>query len=662
MEDKSLEAAFQKIKEEMPVNTELKKTLRQNFIKPRKNAWAKRLSIFAAAAVILVALFSSYLLTPESVIQKANAASLRISNFLSFVEIAMGEGIGVSEYQGTVYVPVPDKGVYTYNESGFKKILGKEMAGFVRVSQDGTKLAISSSGSVSIYDLNKKTLQKVLQYDEKQSVYYEEPSWSPDGKRIIYTKAVFKPGQTHGFTREDEIYVLDLETMRSTKLANGSHAVMTKDGKGILFEKGQKIVFKDLKSEVEKILDSGRFPSISPDGNYVAYIKNEVNEREVAPYAKVTETISNVWIADAVDFKTKKRVTSNFPKQFMDVNQWVKTLKPSTVPQVLQFSGQYDYYEPVWSSTSQSLYVVRNLNEESGGGMKLVRIDFSTEKPSPHDVVRKFLQALVVRDDDFAKSLMKNPPEILTVSNPHNVGYKVVGSGKEGSKIYVDAEIYSAYTANPAYYYSRARFWLSEKENGYIIDKADFKDKLDVIADDGKGEVSITQNQSKTVLFSNADIPASYMFKGEQRFASLAYNKKSDTLFFTLQALQEVGQNSSVRLLSYNLKTKEFRLLTDVSRIDNFINIGVANLVVDSEGKYAALDLFSDDDKAFNSHTYVYDVENGKGINMSSLFADGVESVHTAFWEDAYLVLEAKADDQTMRYKYNPEEAKLEAF
>jgi hypothetical protein len=50
------------------------------------------------------------------------------------------------------------------------------------------------------------------------------------------------------------------------------------------------------------------------------------------------------------------------------------------------------------------------------------------------ETVKRFLQALILRDDDYTKSMMANPPELLTYSNPHITVYKIVSSGSENGK------------------------------------------------------------------------------------------------------------------------------------------------------------------------------------------------------------------------------------
>lgn len=650
MDDINLDKAFRQLKQEIPVNLELKQKLRQEYAKPT-GFWLRRISIMAALIAAAAVLVFSFVLMPEDVINKASAASLKIANFSSLVEIGRGESIGVTEYGGTVYVPVAGKGLFAYNDSGFYKLFGIDV-NFVRVSKDGAKLVFSANGSISIYDIKSKKVKEILKRDN-QNIYYEEPVWGIESNSVVYTKKSIKPRETHGFLENNEIFEVNLKTLAQRKIADGSHVAVIEKTNAIIFERDQKVVYKDLKTGKEKIVDTGRFPSVSPEGSYITYVKSENKEKVVGSNAKVVESVDNVWITDTVDFKSRKRVTANFPNYYTDVNEWVSSLKPSDIPQVLGLSGQYSYYEPVWSSGSDSLFIIRNTNAEGSQGMTLVRIDFTTQKQTASDMVRKFLMALNLRNDDYAKSLMKEPPEILTVSNPHQVGYEITGSGKVSGHEYVDAVIHSQYTAQPYYTRSEVRFYLSSVKGEYIIDKIDFVQSTQVIAKEDGG-IYLTRAGKETILFKDSDIPEQYKVKGKHRFASLAYDTKTNTLVFTIQILQDKDQKSSVKILSFNSENRKFRLLDEVHRIDGRENIGVESLILDAEGKFAALNLFSDDDRLFKSYCVVYDINKGGGDKINNKLA-GIQSVHTVFWNSQYLLIEAVGDGQTMRYMYIPE-------
>lgn len=622
----------------------------------------KNVYLAVVAAAVACAAFVAYLMTPDTAIERANAASLKIFNQISFVDVGGGSSTGVSEFKGTVYLPVFGKGLFVYDKTGYHRILNKEI-NFVRTSHDGKKLVFSAHGSISIYDLAAGQSVEILQ-GEKNNIYYEEPSWSPDDSRLIFTKKQYTAGEKHGFTEKDLIYEMDLQNKAVKELAAGSHPSYVRGTGIIVFEREQKIISKNLTDGKEVTVDNGRFPMVSPDGNYVAYVKTEHRDRNAGEgvNAKISEDISNVWIADAGDYQTKKRVTANYPFEFTDVDQWLKSLKPSAVPQVLSLSGRYTYYEPVWSSDSNSLYVLKNAE---GSGMRLVKIDFTTVKQTPRDTVSRFLQALVVRDDDYAKSLMKNPPDILTVSNPHQVGYKILNSGQEEGRQYVDAEIYAQYTANPDYYITLARFYLSLGENGYIIDRMDSGESLTVTTDINQTGIYLTKDGEKQLLFKDSDIPAQYATPGSHRFASLAYDRQTANLVFAVQVLQDAArqQKASVKILNYNLNTKEFKLIDHITTVNNKFNAGVESLVIDDSGQYAAVNVFSADDTTYASHTFVYDLKTHARIKLENLFRDtDIGSVHTNFWKDGSLVFTLSSTGQYMGYVYNPESKDIFSF
>ncbi|MGI6711504.1 MAG: peptidase S9 [Bacillota bacterium] len=659
MDDKFLEEQLGRLKNEIPVNQELKKNLRQSFVQQRQKKRRIRFSI-ALVAVAACLVFLIYAVFPLSFVEKANAAALKIFNQISFVDIGGGQNLGVAEYDGTIYIPVAGKGLFAYNQKGLH-ILFNEEVGFVRTSSNGSKLVLSARGNLMIYDLAKDEIREILSGDNV-STYYEQPSWSPDNQRIIYTKKVIARKEPHGFTvKESGIYEIDLKSLSiSSKLADGEYPSYVKGREEIIYERDGKVISKNLTDGSEKVIDTGRFPSVSPNGEYVAYVKTERKMRDLAPNASVGENLNNVWIAD-VNLATKKQVTANFLIRSIDEQEWLKGLKPSSVSQVLEFSGMYDYYDPVWDSDSDSLFVLKNRNME-GGPMRLVRIDFTTEKMTTEDIVRKYLQALVTRDDDYAKSLMKNSPEILTISNPHPVGYKVMGTGEENGRKYVEAELNFAYTADAYYAVKKSRYYVSPNDNGYIIDNIIDLGGVEVYSKDGK-TVAFLQGEKEDILFTVSDIPQAYLPGGKYRLSSLAYYEQTNTIVFTVQAMQDQGQKAMVNILSYNLSKKTFRLVDTVKIINGQDNIGVESLIIDDKGQYIALNLFSDNNRVYRSYVRVYDLKTGRKIDLNSLLESiQIETMRTNFWDEGNLVIGVTSYEQTMRYIYQPTEQKLYSY
>lgn len=124
---------------------------------------------------------------------------------------------------------------------------------------------------------------------------------------------------------------------------------------------------------------------------------------------------------------------------------------------------------------------------------------------------------------------------------------------------------------------------------------------------------------------------------------------------FTIQVLQDEAekQKSSVKIFSYNLSAKEFKLIDHVTRLNNRFNIGVAKLILDDSGKYVAIDLFSDDDKTYTSYSYVYDVQNNSRVELADFWSDtDIGGVHTNFWDEGRLIYNMSSNEQYMGYMY----------
>ncbi len=666
MDEETLEKSFRQLKNEIPINQALKRTLRGSFanrVVKRRSKLKRPFIMAAAAAVIACFAFLLYSMGPDKVMQRANAASLRIFNQLSFVEIGGGSSLGVAEYKGNLYLPVAGKGLYLYNDDGFHRLYDKEVES-VRVSRDGKQLVFAQNGTIGIYNLTNRKETDLVKGDNR-STYYEQPNWSPDGTRIIFTKRVVVLDEKGVNEKESSIYAMGLADKKMTKLADGAYPSYVTGTDAIVFQKGEHIVFKNLQNGKERIIDKGKNPAVSPDGYYVTYVKVETKVTDVGKNAKVQETVENVWVADTFNAYTKKKVTTNFPRQFIDVQQWIKQLQPTTVPQVLALEGQYSYYEPVWDNGSGSIFVLKNNNGTEGrSGMRLTRIDFTTQKLKPADTVRRFLQALIVRDDDYAKSLMKNPPPFLTISNPHQVGYRIISMGQEKGRQYVEAESQSEYTANPYYTMAGGKYYLKPAENGYMVDEAKFDRGMTVMATDD-GAVYLQKDQKKEQLFKEADLPRDMIPNQRHRFASLAFSEKTATLYFTIQAMQgpEVKDKSYIEVLSYDTKTKGFRLIDKVTTLNGMSNVGVESLIINPDGTQVALDLFSDDDKTYSSYVTVYNVDSGKGTELSKLFKDtDIQGLHTIYWSTDKLLFTLTSAGQQMTYSYDPKTVEISSF
>jgi hypothetical protein len=707
-------------------------------------------------------------------------------------------------------------------DSNYGKALHSEIK-WVRVSPNGRKLVYLSTQGIGIYNIETQESNLVLKQSDDGLTYYIEPTWHPDGNGIIYTKQVIKPGDIHGFEiTESGIYYLNLETMEAEKLADGNHGAYIKGKNAIIYERDGMIILKSLEGinaidnksgnssynnlvnnsnsnddnnsnnnnnsnnssnssndgnsstgvalgKNEQVIDQGRFPSVSPCGNYVAYIKtqknikkfredgaankdnaeskdntsNKMNTKE-GINAEIHETIDNIWIADVSNFENKKQITANFPYYFINETEWLESLEPSELKQVLSINGLYSYYSPVWSSDSRNIYAIRSKNEENSHESRIIKIKLSVNKEEKETIVEKYLQALVLRDEDYAKSLMKNPSELLTLSNPRYVGFKILRSSSESDKSnneresdmeqkndkehefnknieYADAEVYLSYTANPYYMIEISRYYLSSQEDGYIIDRIEPIQNIQVYEKNGvvylekelkNQSVTQTEKPVKQEIFRRDDIPAEFIPDGSFRFSCLAYyntnaeDKEDDTaaskdknvslddtavgtneiLIFTLQTFDDGQQNidgksikPSVSLLSYSLKDKTFKLIDKIS--DPSGGIICSNLILSTTGQYAAIDLVQEGLEMRN-YTLIYELSSAEKVDITDLLemqhiSENIDSqddtstkasasqsinLNSVFWNKNGLVFSARIKQQSMNYIYKPELKKAEAF
>ncbi|MDI3519476.1 MAG: hypothetical protein PWQ34_1623 [Caldanaerobacter sp.] len=637
MDEKRIEENLNRLKELIPVNYQLKESLKKRF---KRNRWKKiGVAIIAAAAILLMVLSFGIKNLQDNLITKVNAEELKIINQISFISLGNINAGKIAEYNGTIYIPLYDKGIYKYDNKGFKKIIDKT-SGEVGISLDGTKLVFTtrtSDGKNAIYIKDLKTGKETKIIESKdRDTYYSDPGFSPDGNKVIYTEQIIVPRETHGFeVKESNINAIDLKSLKVTKLADGSCGSFVKTEDAIVFERDNKIIYKNLKDGSEKIIDEGKNPSVSPNGYYIAYEKYEPQKEKVEDM-NVTVSMNNIWIADAASFTTKKQVTLNVPKR----------IPPEVLKEKIQnyvTSSLYTYYWPVWSSDSKSIFVLKNLNEDiRGNTMQLMKIELSREELTPEEVVKKFLQAIIVRDEDFARVLMKNPPTIMTVSSPHPVAYEILGSGTEDGKPYVDASLTYGYIMNGYCSVNKSRYYLSPDSNGYIIDS--IKDLGTVEFIEKNGTFYKIENNVETKLFDSGEIPKEILPDNlNAHSTALTYSPKTNTIFFTMQT----NDRSQSRIISYDISHRAFKL------IDSLENTIIPDIKVDSSGKYLAVLAYNDTSQ--QSNTYVYNLKTGEREDLRSRFEDTkIEEISPQFWQQDKLIFQISLKEGFLYYVYDP--------
>jgi WD40 repeat protein len=660
MHEQQVEHSLSRLKDSIEINRELQTNLRKELETlqlNRRRRSRRRWSVTAVtAAVIAIAVFFSTISGPSEV----SAASLRVSSQISFAEIGAVNPLGAAEYGGTIYIPVFGKGLYVYDTQGMHQISFREI-NEISISPDGKSLAWSSGGTVGIYDTQSKKWKELQKGGGDGTVYFENPSWETNS-RLLFVRREIAPRETHGFeTKSSEIMEFDMKSGTQRKLADGSFPSFAKGKDLLVYQKdsdtGSHIVTRRLDGGEEHILDSGRFPSVSPNGKYVSYVKMEQNRRELKPGASVVINVPNVWIADT-DGSSKKALTENTPWVKQDEQQWAKSLDTSKgVPYVLAVDGMYSYYNPSWSSDSGSIFVVKGKNAE-GSKMTLNRIDLTKKVLPAEETVKAFERAAIRHDDDFARSLLKNPTDYMYVSNPHRISFRVLGSGEENGQEYVDVEETWGNTSQPHASIGKVRYLLEKKDHGgYQINRMEnLKDGV-LVQQMPDESVVLEKESGRTVLFKPNDIPDEVKPDGKWRLASLAYESQSNSILFTVQSL---GQDTGVSLVRYDISSQSFTLIERISRIGTSKNLGVENLIVSPDGLYAALDLFSEDEAPARSHVLVYDLKNKKADVLDDKFAGTVvDGTHSFYMEGSTLYFTMTTTGFQLQYSWDAGKKKL---
>lgn len=600
MDEEKIENLLCEARNQIPIDNEFKKSLRKSF-ESKKRVKRKFKSKALFGIVTAAILFLAFLMTNLQS-RNVNANELMITNAISFVDIAQGDIIALEHQQNNLYVAVEEEGIFKSTENGLEKIAGVK-ADSISVNTKETKLLFSNKGTIYIYDLN--TDQQTILLESKGNINYSIPVWK-NNNEIYFIK------QTE---TENQLILMSINTKDEKLIASGIGSAFDITEEFIVYENGKKIIKLDLKTDTKMFVDNGNSPSVSKNGRYITYIKKE-------------DGLEDVWIVDA-DLQTKKKVTTNLQQR--DSNY-----------------ALYQYSSPIWDSEKNILYLIKNrMFGTEMEDIRLTKIELGTQKLTAQETVERFMQALIVRDDDFAKSLMNEPPEFLTFSNPSVKGYKIISTNEAGEFEQIQAAVTLVDSHLPYEVTLILDFKLKQMDDRYKIQEITEVSSTELSSSDMEN-MDLTKDNKTLNLFSLKDIRTrSEITNSNIRFSSVTINLEKKVVYFGVQEMfSELNQKFGVTLWSYDIQSRQFTFLDRIDKIESHQDIVLEGMTLSPDGKYLAVDLFSE--ATFTPYLSITNLEKQDD-------SYGLKQSHSLFWRGNRLYYELHGGSKITLHEYNVE-------
>ena len=655
-EQQRWEEVVEQLKQGLPVNQELKRTLRAQLLGEEKieanhltnqlassghgrhqdgRYWKWGLVVVAAASIVLTLLWN--------IKEKENqvlASSLHLFDQYSLQQqLGNEQSEGMAEYNGIVYLPMNKEGLFQLDNTKLTKLIDGNI-NYVRVSPNGEQLIYVEQDQLHLYSIKNGKSQLLLTQEKGNGLgRLSTPAWSEDGQQLLFVSSE----STGNNEQKNEIMRMTIADKQWKKITSGISPNFVAGQEGIFFERNKQIIYLDLDTKEERVLDSGQMPAVSNDGNYVAYIKATGNPE-----------LQDLWIADS-NFKTKKQITSN---QVMDY-----AFDPKTGDSIEgKQQARYTLDQPVWSNEDNRLYVYKVFHTNVTW-RKLTRLQLSTVKLTAGDIVGSSIAALIYRDEEYAHSFFSFDPGYLKGTNPRQVGYRIRNSKQQGDKTIVEADTYLA-NADPYYQVEKQRYTVVDTPTGYKISALESLGWLEIndqkdgiyLTKYAPGENNVVSSNSNdvpkenTLLLLHTDIPQQQGWKNGS-ISSLQYNEQQQQLFLTMHRTR--GGDTKIVLFDYNLHNKDFKEYTIWQGKGSGRSV---LLQINNDQSYAAVNIEFEKEQG---DLIIADLATGRTASMASYTNQIGYSLVPRYWNNNNYVFYWQNEVRALFYTYDPQKATL---
>ena len=428
--------------DDLPVNTALKVQLRERLTAPRKHIRWWTLALTAGA---VTALFVFLNIEVTSKTPALEARDLDLVGQTTIQQVANGPVAYVGETElGPVFL-VPATGIELYKTDGKTVVLasakqlmaGSSSAETVQnacLSQDGKTVAYELDQNIYTLDTASGEHRLVLASSTDMTVSWDRPAFVGSG--MLVATRVTSSVENGKLTIDNfgGIVLVNLKDGTQTVLAeHGGLPSVTRDGKTVVFTQlgdAQPVAQLTLEGRVTRHYgQQGDYSAvISPDGRYIVFL---TKSQELA-------------VTDAGSFSTRRIL------------------------------GKGDFYDLRWSRDSKGIYLLKAASIEGWSATYLEKLELGkTDVANAQDAVRKYLEALILHQDDIMRTVWKQVPFEGPLSGPgaQPVGYTIGTVRQANGKTLVSAQETYAYAMNPWEIIQDTVFTIVQQQDGrYLIE------------------------------------------------------------------------------------------------------------------------------------------------------------------------------------------------
>ncbi|MDD4802349.1 MAG: hypothetical protein PHF24_05340 [Syntrophomonas sp.] len=507
------------------------------------------------------------------------AADLRVNSQIGLIR---GDNISVLPQAGGIIIPVSGEGTYwldmdlTTDADLPVNRLSSMTFSFCTLSPDVKKMAAVNKQGIYICDWPGGVFTPLLMSND-QTVIYEEPYWAPDNQSLyISRKNIPVKDNIQDQVVSAEIIQIWLESKEIKKIADGSFPSIPSDQQHLIFTREGHIIKHDLKTGQEEDLGAGEYPVVSPDGKYMACIRQVNNQYQTEGQALSREEIRDVYIVSLKDPNDIKKVTNNFVHQNIRTEDGLSPLPPSDLASNSVYNGFYDYYNPVWGNDSLTLYVART-EYATNQPMTIRKIVLSGNENTGKEMINSWLGARMDHDTEVLTYLNDNieviGTEIIPEGNPHSLAITVTGG--ERNSLFFDVQVQQAVPSQPFFMIRTEHINAYNELEGYKVRRMALKQSAEYFRKDdgiyrlenGQEEklLDINTQQLSILGFDNALDILIYCFKENGTYKIKAYNifafnsEEIDSEIPEKAVLEDIGFSYSGELMSlqYSLNGKK---------------------------------------------------------------------------------------------------------